>query len=265
VTVVSLVDYTPPQRFDGTPWTVGRIEEAATADGTFSLIQSFNLSPIDSDPKNPLTRTFTTALATLDEGWYRIAWRDASSNQAVTPPVQNVDDSLPYEPAVNDVAQEWLRARTKDDNGVELGEFTADTRPTYEEALRVVKASARDLYTAIGSDVPDRLVESAKSTVALLAAMRIELSFFPDQIAVQRSPYRELKELFDASLKRLAAAVADASGTGDEFGASGMPAMSSGTCAPRTPSAEFPYGGGLLAILDDYWAAGWLRPGWQGP
>jgi len=79
--VRSLEDFTPPKRFDALPFTEASIQESATEDGPWTTLETFAILPIDSDPSDPAERSFTTALATLEEGWYRLLWEDAASSQ----------------------------------------------------------------------------------------------------------------------------------------------------------------------------------------
>lgn len=87
--VRSFDDFTPPARFDGVAFTTALIQEApdvAGSPGTFSTIDTKTLSPVDADPARPATRDFTTSLATLAIGWYRIIWRDAALAEFVGDP-----------------------------------------------------------------------------------------------------------------------------------------------------------------------------------
>ena len=77
--VRSLEGFAPPKRYDGLPFTQALIQEAATSAGPWTTLETKTLSPVDADPANPATRSFTTALATLAAGWYRILWRDAAA------------------------------------------------------------------------------------------------------------------------------------------------------------------------------------------
>jgi hypothetical protein len=105
-----------------------------------------------------------------------------------------------YAPEVADVG-DLLRARTKDVNGSETGTFTADTRPTddaveamIEQALSTVTASAND-------DVPERLYPLARHCAALRCAMLVELTYWPEQVQRENSPYAHYRELYtDAML-----------------------------------------------------------------
>ncbi len=92
--VVSFTDYTPVPRYDDQAWTIARIEEAATIDGPWSLIQAFALDPVDADPAAPMSRSFTTELATLDDGWYRLVWVDPDANESAADPQQRPADSF---------------------------------------------------------------------------------------------------------------------------------------------------------------------------
>lgn len=92
--VRSFNEFTPPARFDGVAFTQARIFEAATVTGNYALIETKTLSPLDSNPARPATRNFTTALATLASGWYRIDWVDGAG--AVF-----AGDPVPYPPATS--------------------------------------------------------------------------------------------------------------------------------------------------------------------
>jgi hypothetical protein len=96
VSVITLEDYTPAQRFDGNPWTHAVIEEAADSAGPWTVLVTINLSPVDTDPADPQARAFTVTNATLDSGWYRVTWTDAVANTQVTPPVQRAVAGASY-------------------------------------------------------------------------------------------------------------------------------------------------------------------------
>jgi hypothetical protein len=95
--VVTFEDYTPAPRYDALPWTEVRIEESDAADGTWTLIDTIALSPLDADPENPASRDFTTELGTADELWYRVIFADADGDTSeASAAVQNVASSTPY-------------------------------------------------------------------------------------------------------------------------------------------------------------------------
>lgn len=96
--VISFEDFVPPARYDAIPWTQAQIEEAATATGIFTLIDTLNISPVDTDPAHPASRNFTTSAASDTEAlWYRLIFLDAIGNDALpTFPIQNVPEREPY-------------------------------------------------------------------------------------------------------------------------------------------------------------------------
>jgi hypothetical protein len=95
--VVSFTDYTPAPRYDGEPWTEVDIEEAAESAGPWTVLETQALSPVDADPENPATRSFTTELAGDGELWYRLIFRDADGDEMQpTLPVQNVAGVTAY-------------------------------------------------------------------------------------------------------------------------------------------------------------------------
>lgn len=83
--VVTLLGFTPLPR-QPPAWTQARIEEAVTADGPFTPIETIALD-LDADPLHPAARDLTTTEATLEAGWYRVTWLDAGGNTHTTQPV----------------------------------------------------------------------------------------------------------------------------------------------------------------------------------
>lgn len=124
--------------------------------------------------------------------------------------------STEWTPSVADVAA-ILRSRTKDTSGNELGTFTADTRPTGSQVVDIISLAVGDVVTLIGPDVDVSLQGAAASLATLGAAMKVELSFYPEQVASEHSPYRQLKEAYDGAAKNLVVAVGKVN-TGDTLG-----------------------------------------------
>lgn len=88
--VISFEGYKPPPRYDSIPWAEARIYEAATADGTGTLIDTIALAP-DADPATPGFRNFTTELGTAPDLWYWVVFADGTGDtSSATEPVQNV-------------------------------------------------------------------------------------------------------------------------------------------------------------------------------
>jgi hypothetical protein len=108
-----------------------------------------------------------------------------------------------------------LRARTKDTDGRELGEWTEETRPTVTEVEQKIEI-ARALVGLNAGAIPDPCREGAETAVALLAAMLVEQSYFPEQVADNRSPYQMLERLYAQASAGLAECV-NAHGYGDAF------------------------------------------------
>lgn len=90
--VITFEDYTPVARYDDLPWTDVRIEEAPAAAGPWTEIDTLDIDPVDVDPSNPATRSFTTELASDDPDlWYRLVFLDGTGDFAqYTTPVQNI-------------------------------------------------------------------------------------------------------------------------------------------------------------------------------
>jgi hypothetical protein len=198
VIVVSFRAFTPIPRYDGTPWHHVTIQESANQDGPWTLIDTINIIPLDADPSQPAPRSFTTDNATLEEGWYKITFFDSTGNDSlpVTPILNAPEETLPYQPTVEDVAN-LIIARTKDNLGSELGTFTVNTRPTFESVNNIIDQAADDVTTALDTDIPVEAYDYVKQAIALRAAMIIERSYFAEQINSNRSPYPQLKEDYE--------------------------------------------------------------------
>jgi hypothetical protein len=95
---VSLEDFTPAPRYPPvvTPWTTVQIEESTSSDGPWTVIDTFALDPVDTDPANPAVRSFTTENATLQSGWYRVAFLDAADRISYADPVTNPTSGSAY-------------------------------------------------------------------------------------------------------------------------------------------------------------------------
>jgi hypothetical protein len=160
-----------------------------------------------------------------------------------------------YTPAVASVGA-ILRTRTKDVNGTAVGSFTATTRPTVDQVAALINTAVGDLATAVGVDIPAATHESARAAATYRAAMLVEISYFPEQVAAGRSPYAQLRELYVDALKDLRTAVEEAGGDvpGDADGDAPAPvyAFPTGVLGldaalgyPAVASAPPPYSGGL--------------------
>lgn len=126
-----------------------------------------------------------------------------------------------------------LRARTRDTQGNEVGTFTPDTRPTGEQVDGLIYTAASDVSAVVGAELPEDLWSAAYAVASYRSAMLVELSYFPEQVATGRSPYEQLRDLYNESLASL---LSRATGT--------LPGETGGAASP--PSYAFP----LISTLD---------------
>lgn len=139
-----------------------------------------------------------------------------------------------------------LRARTRDTNGSEVGTFTEHTRPTGDQVLSLTRTAAGDLASFVGPNIPEPFHDAARQLAVYRTAMLIELSFFPEQVALGRSPYPQVADLYTSALAGLRVAI-EASG-GDVPGEPG--AADGGGASAHPPSYAFPMAPlGLNAVL----------------
>jgi hypothetical protein len=104
-----------------------------------------------------------------------------------------------YTPTIDDVGA-LLRARTKDSDGEEIGTFTPTTRPTDTEVETLIGQAAGYMSLFVGDDTPQALWEEIGDVVSIRAAMTIELSYYPEQVASDRSAYAQYKLLWDEAV-----------------------------------------------------------------
>lgn len=236
MTYIPFIDYTPTPRFDQppTPWTQIRINEGPGPNGPWTNIDQFAINPLDADPKHPITRSFSTDNAVLANGWYKVDFLDAVGNVLETNPVHNVLD-VAWRPTLGDLGK-IMMGRTADDVGVLQGTFTDKTQPTDEQAQGMITKAVRDLAPDIGTVIPDDLVQDAQDVTALRAAMFTELAYFGSEVATERSPYRQYKDLFEEQKRKLQNSI-----SAEEAGASGVDEVSGGN-----PAFGFPQPSGWL-------------------
>ena len=115
--VISLIGYKPVERYDEIPWTQARLEESDTDVyddiAVWTEVETFTLSPVDTDPSDPAYRNFTTELASATPDlWYRIVWVDATADESTpTEAVQNEADDTVMFATVSELAR-ILKIRT---------------------------------------------------------------------------------------------------------------------------------------------------------
>jgi hypothetical protein len=151
-----------------------------------------------------------------------------------------------YTPTTAEVAK-LIRARTKDKYGNEVGDFTADTEPTADEATGLIAEAVDEIASAVGPDVPDgpdpddpeTLRRMTKRVVSLLAAANVELSYFPEQAGQAGSAYQRLMERIDGRSSKdsgmrgtLLEAVAEAGGGGSGQSVAGPDDLPQGDFPP---------------------------------
>lgn len=101
-----------------------------------------------------------------------------------------------------------LRARTKVESGDELGAWTADTRPTLVEVNALIALAAQELALCVGDWLPPEYVPGGQALVVLKTCMLIELSYYPEQVDPEQSPYARLAELYVRDAEAFCPAVA---------------------------------------------------------
>ena len=118
-----------------------------------------------------------------------------------------------WSPSVEEIGAR-LRARTKVRSGAELGTFTepddplGETRPTKKQVESMIEDAVSEVkVNATPCQDKANLEARAKGLAILYACMQIEISYFPEQVAADKSPYARFKELWDDGLPKYVEAV----------------------------------------------------------
>jgi hypothetical protein len=109
-----------------------------------------------------------------------------------------------YTPTVQDIAR-MLRARTRNQTGELVRDFTDETLPTAEDVQGLIEEAASEVTADISPDapVPSEYYEAARTLVVLLASANVELSYWPEQAAATNSMYDKLMTRFNAKEAQL--------------------------------------------------------------
>jgi hypothetical protein len=120
----------------------------------------------------------------------------------------------PYRPSVLEVAS-YIRARTKIDGGAIAGTFNDLTKVKPPEVESIIEQAVGLILSDLGG-VPctEKLQESMKSVAAILAAMLVEQSLFPEQTTGAGNSFASLEKLYKPKMKSLAEQVEKQCGTG---------------------------------------------------
>jgi hypothetical protein len=104
-------------------------------------------------------------------------------------------------PSPDDVGAE-IRSRTKDGGNNELGTFSPTTRPTRDQLYPLVDAVVARITRRCGR-VPEDLYDDARRVAALGVAIKVERTYFPEQVASGNSPYPEMLAEYKEELAEL--------------------------------------------------------------
>lgn len=176
--VVSLSDFLPPARFDSVPWSTATIYESAISTGPWVLIDTKALAPLDANPAQPQPRNFTTSLATLANGWYRVVFFDGAGGQSdASAAVHNIEGlDLPVTAGMVRDASPLLRAQFPAPSSDAFA--SADLTNLVTQSVAYVQSMTwRILDPALGCAAPDdyvcELTPPALVPVAIMAIARV--------------------------------------------------------------------------------------------
>lgn len=157
--------------------------------------------------------------------------------------------TTPGRPTVQDVAN-LIRARTKDDFGNESGTFTDSTRPTsmaVDDHITTAMALVCTRFPPLSAIDPD-LLPALAGVVAYRAALRVEKSYFPEQVRSDRSAYDQLREEYLDDLAALTEAIMAGGDVAVASREIGMLPVGSWTSIRYPDTSEYPP---VVTPLDD--------------
>jgi hypothetical protein len=242
-----LTDFAPAPRDDGVAFTAARIEQASSPEGLWVVVDTRALSPLDTDPAHPMLREFVVELDL--SLWTRVVFLAPGGIEQPTDPLPPEDATPGLRPSVSEVASRVPR-RTKENmtGGREVGTFTSKTSPTAEQVEDHITDAVDEVTGKIGTPTAgSKLERRARGAISLYAAMLIELTYFPEQVQTNRSPFTALERLYNS---RIGSLIADAEqGDDDDGGGGGM----GGDGSPANASWAFPEDAGGLVGWQTRW------------
>jgi hypothetical protein len=170
----------------------------------FVPIETFALSPLDTNPALPQSRDFTTNNATLSSAWFRVAFIDGELAEQLSAPVYFPNPGA--RPSAEDIAT-ILWARTRNSAGA-VGAFSTTTSPTLAQVEKMIDSSVADVAMRAGL-IPEGLEGVARHAAALWTAASIERSYFPEQANNENSAYALFREDYLEAVARIVEAVID--------------------------------------------------------
>jgi hypothetical protein len=151
------------------------------------------------------------------------------------------DPAAAWRPQIEDVAA-LLRARTKDDKGEEHGTFDDTTRPNATQVDILITNGCADVATWVGYDFHESLIPEARNLASIYAACQVEESYFPEQVASQRSVWDQLWRRYQYGLQRLV----ETAGSLAEAGTIGATQGTLLTPGHTVAAQAWLYGGGYM-------------------
>jgi hypothetical protein len=124
------------------------------------------------------------------------------------------DDTPIYRPSVAEVAS-YIRARTKIAGGGIAGTFTDQTNIKAVDVEAIIAQAVGLILSDLGGEpCTDALQGQMKTVAAILAAMLVEQSFFPEQTTGAGNSFASLEKLYKPKMQSLADQVEKQCGTG---------------------------------------------------
>lgn len=194
--VITFSDYRPIARYDAVPWSEVRVQEGESSDGPWTTIDTIAISPVDDDPSDPATRSFTTAEADDALGlWYRLVFYDAIGDSAEpTQPVQNTESVAPDAFATpDDLATRLGLTLTEDERDRATDLLVIATGLIQDEVKQTLFLVEDDVLTIPGTSddmikLPQRPVVSVASVVLDGVTLTESTDWFLDVDAINRIP-----------------------------------------------------------------------------
>lgn len=251
--IVTLEEFTPGERVDGLPWTLARIEEAATAGGARTSLATINLatgpgvSPtgLDTDPSEPQPRTLTTSLAQLNAGYYWVVFIDAAAHEQEVGPVFAPAQAETYTSPVA-VRRVLSPDGDRTDTGSAASLSDDDLEQAIAEAQAEIDARLASRYTVPFSFPVPVVIEQATRDIAA----------YLGTLTFRRGDPIDANDPVQLRYNRAQALLASI-----QAGKTELPVGSDGPLSEATADAEVinPYDGDLFQLSDFALGAGSFR------
>jgi hypothetical protein len=216
---------------------------ARLRDGDEILATPVTVAPItdaDGDPLDGYTATFDADALTLP---VQLEWLQLLNGQQIRVGLDILTGSVlaSWEAPHIDELAALTFARVTGEYG-QAQTFTAESRPTAEQATTKLAQAHSMVAMRVGFDLDEQFHEAARFLTVLYAALLLEPGYWPEDSQGDRNAWDEWKALYDEGIEALLEAITGGEVVPDDGALSMAPIWYFGPpCEDHVPGSELPH------------------------